>query len=90
MPDPNKLEVLREARFRVLPTCRTCISFLPGSCSNWGTCRRLTYDHGKHTGEDRHPSVPPNGWCMGYATTDSHLSWLGAHNEFFDAEGICV
>lgn len=63
MPDPNKLERLREISYRVQPSCFTCKQgrFVPGS--NFGTCQLFDYEHRKHIGERRKLSVHVTGRC---------------------------
>ena len=90
MPDANKLQALRSAKFRVLPTCATCLYWHGHRSSRWGACAAIPYQHGKHTGDERMASTPENGWCLRYEATSDIGDQLGAHMEFFDAEGISV
>ena len=91
MPDPNKLQALRDANFRVLPTCAYCRFWHGQHSTGWGSCPQIPYQHGKHTGDERMASTPDNGWCPKYEADRAFLDGrLKAHLEFFDEEGISV
>lgn len=66
MPDPNKLEALKNADYKIVPTCGTCVHMQSQRNSKWGTCEEITYSHGKHTGEPRNASVHASGCCFRY------------------------
>lgn len=93
MPDPNKLEALRAAKFRVLPTCVSCRYWhgkRRGALARWGACPMIPYQHSKHT-DERMASTPDIGWCSKYEADREYLGGrLAAHMEFFDEEGISV
>lgn len=71
MPDENKLQALSDAGFQVKRTCYRC-AFYDGGAGSWGTCRKITYKHKKHTATEkpRQVSVPIDGWCP------MHETWL--------------
>lgn len=48
MPDPNKLEVLRDALYVLRPGCGECQQgrFAPGA--SFGQCAAQIYEHAKH------------------------------------------
>lgn len=62
MPDPNKLKVLRNINYALLPGCGECQQgrFAPGA--NFGQCAANTYTHAKHVGT-RLLSVHRAGRC---------------------------
>lgn len=66
MPDPNKLEGLREIAYRVQPSCFTCKQgiFIPGS--NFGSCKLFYYEHRKHAGKPRPLSIHVTGRCSSF------------------------
>lgn len=79
MPDPLKLAALAEAGYAVLPTCGSCAYFewyppTGGRVSPqratpaWGSCRRLTPVHAKHTDGAR-ISTRSDGTCPAHAIT---------------------
>lgn len=84
MPDLNKLEALDSAGFMIRPTCLRCEHFDEGA-NAWGTCRKITYEHLKHTSDDkpRQASVPVDGWCPQYSERYEAVALLGAHRAFF-------
>lgn len=61
MPDPNKLQVLREHDYVIMAGCGECQHgrFAPGS--NFGQCVKIQYDHAKHG--QRNLSVHRSGRC---------------------------
>jgi len=93
MPDKNKLEALTEAGFQVKKTCLRCASFDQGG-SFWGTCRKIRYQHLKHTAPHDEPkrgfkaSVPVDGWCPQHETWLEAKALLGAHSEFMEKGGF--
>ena len=94
MPDTAKLRALRDANFRVLPTCVSCRYWhgkRDARGERWGACPMIPYQHGKHTGDERMASTPDIGWCLKYEADSEYLGRrLAAHIEFFDEEGISV
>ena len=61
MPDLNKMKALKQAGFKVVPTCSTCVNFRCetqvrySGGGSWGRCSAIAYCHGKHGGP------PPEG-----------------------------
>jgi hypothetical protein len=47
VPDASKLAKLREIGMRFVETCATCAHGVVPDL--WGSCRRASYTHGKHT-----------------------------------------
>lgn len=90
MPDPAKFEKLREIGYAVPVTCGLCIHReFTTRTQLWGSCKRSTYVHGKHTGEPRQVSIYRAGTC-GSSKLDPDKIWhLQAHAEFLPegAEG---
>lgn len=60
--DANKFKVLQDANYTIAPTCEVCIhsEIRP---DGWGRCKRLPYEHGKHTASDRLASIHRSGRC---------------------------
>lgn len=86
MPDPGKLQALRDAGFKVVPTCATCVSFLPGSRPGWGRCSAISHDHAKH-GPQKQTGVPINGCCPGYMRSNADLAdHVGSYIEFYEED----
>jgi len=81
MPDENKLRALKEADFQVRRVCYRCAFFDEGA-RGWGTCRKITYEHRKHTGAPRQASVPVDGWCPQQETWLEAEALLGEHRRF--------
>jgi len=87
MPDENKLSALEEAGFQVKRTCYRC-GFFDAGARGWGTCRKITYEHKKHTGKPRQASVPVDGWCPHHETWTEAKALLGAHRRFIEHTGF--
>ena len=87
MPDENKLQALEDAGFQVKRTCYRCAHF-DGGGRGWGTCRKITYDHKKHTGESRQASVPVDGWCPENAPWLEAEALLKVHRKFVEKTGF--
>ena len=85
MPDPNKFEALRSARFQVRSVCSYCVFFRVGNRAAWGVCTKIPYEHQKHTGPKRAASVPATGFCPEFEAHQPDIeAHLGAHIEFFE------
>ena len=79
--DNNKLKVLREIGYRIMPTCGDCV-WAEFPQDDWGTCGLHDYQHEKHTGEKRQLSIHKSGNCPQFeVATLAHLSHFA---EFFD------
>ncbi len=87
MPDENKLQALEDAGFQVKRTCLRCAHFDAGR-ANWGTCRKISYEHKKHTGEPRQASVPADGWCPQHETWLEAKALLKGHAKFMEKTGF--
>jgi hypothetical protein len=85
MPDENKLQALEDAHFQVKRTCNRCAFFDEGGLG-WGTCRKITYEHKKHTKSEkpRQASVPIDGWCPQHETWLEAEALLGGHRKFVE------
>lgn len=83
MPDENKLQSLTDAGFQVRSTCYRCAFFDEGA-RGWGTCRKITYEHKKHSASERprQASVPVDGWCPLHETWLEVEALLGEHRRF--------
>ena len=81
MPSPNKLRVLREAGYRVRPSCLRCRHFVQGG-NLWGSCLVNMYEHEKHTAHPRLASVTQDGLCDKFEAEAGFPDTLGAHSEF--------
>lgn len=89
MPDKNKLKALDDAMFQVKKTCYRCAFFDKGA-RGWGSCRKITYEHNKHTETEtpRSASVPIDGWCPQHQTWLEAKALLGAHAQFTEKTGF--
>lgn len=63
MPDQNKLDALARAGFSIKATCGLCVHATIRVGSDWGTCSKINYEHGKHTGPSREASTHRAGSC---------------------------
>lgn len=63
MPDQNKLDALAKAGFSIKATCGLCSHATIRVGSDWGTCSKIRYEHGKHTGPSRDVSIHRAGGC---------------------------
>lgn len=63
MPDPNKLEALKKAGFRIREVCGSCDHSVFTEGSPFGTCWKIQYEHQKHTGPPRDAGIHIFGWC---------------------------
>jgi hypothetical protein len=84
MPDPNKFQALRDAGFKIVPTCSTCICFRRGYRAAWGHCSAISHEHAKH-GERPKTGVPNNGWCPKFELSREDLEdHVDSYVEFYD------
>jgi hypothetical protein len=62
MMDQNKRKQLQVLQYKILPTCGRCVH---GDFKDyqWGTCRKHTYQHQKHTEATRQLSIHASGYC---------------------------
>ena len=87
MPDENKLQSLEDAGFQVKRTCYRCAHFDEGA-RGWGTCRKIIYEHKKHTGAPRQASVPVDGWCSQNEVRTEAQALLKGHSKFMEKTGF--
>jgi hypothetical protein len=86
MPDENKLQALRDADFKVQPTCSTCVCFKRGYRAAWGHCSAIGHEHAKH-GERPKTGVPVNGWCPHYELSFEDLEdHVQSYIEFYEEQ----
>jgi len=86
MPDPNKFQALRNAGFRVVPSCATCVCRKKTRRPGWGLCSALTYEHERHSGT-KQMGVPDNGWCSHYELSQADLEdQVESYAEFFEPD----
>lgn len=83
MPDSAKFAALRAAKVRVLPTCGSCVWWdrqqkSAASLPAWGWCKRVSYEHGKHTGR-RMAGTPLDGSCPQHEWTQRALRRLESY-----------
>jgi len=84
MPDPNKLRALRDAGFKIVPTCATCVFYRRGSRAAWGRCTAIAHDHEKH-GSRSETGVPDNGLCPRYELNETELyDWAQSYRAFYE------
>jgi hypothetical protein len=76
VPDPNKLQALADAGFKIRACCAICVhaNFKPGS--DWGACNLIPYKHLKHTAEQKSVSIHKSGYCDGYEADPTKLADL--------------
>lgn len=82
--DENKKQKLRDIEYSIFSCCGSCKQgeFLIGM--PWGTCKKFTYDHLKHTGEERNLSIHRSGVCLHFEESEVEKELLGAFAEFCD------
>lgn len=94
MPDPFKLQALREAGLRIPLTCSRCVHWRPGTVmrgtndrpSAWGNCKRIIFQHSKHT-NPLEAGTPYDATCPNAETSPELLAELSeAHLEFIDGQ----
>ncbi len=66
MPDPSKLAALGSAGYRLRDICGICVQARFPSPTDWGTCSKIAYEHGKHVGAPRQASIHRSGWCPAF------------------------
>ena len=88
MPDENKLEMMRELRYRVARCCSTCTHATLHVSSPWGVCAAARYWHQKHLSARK---MPVHAWlcCDNYEFNQRVLEGLGGYLEGlrYDLEG---
>lgn len=96
MPDPDKFAALRAAGVHVVPTCGSCVHFdgptSPAGfpvAAGWGTCRRIAYQHGKHT-DRREAGVPADALCPEHAWSPGAVARLGPYAALRGTNGPAV
>ena len=80
--DANKLKVLQDIGYRILPTCGTCVHRHISPGQSWGTCVRYTYQHQKHTGKPRQLSVYVGGGCQAHEYDEAAQKALEGFGQF--------
>ena len=86
MPDENKLNALKTAGFKIVPTCATCVHFSRGSRAAWGYCSAIAHDHAKHGSQPR-TGVPNNGYCPQYELSAPDLhDWVQSYAQFYESD----
>jgi hypothetical protein len=76
--DANKLAVLKEIDYKILPCCGLCSYAGLDKGSNWGTCTQIFYNHAKHTGPARALSIHRLGTCPNFnAVADAEVQLHG-------------
>jgi hypothetical protein len=60
--DENKRKKLKEIGYEIHPSCGMCQSGIFEGVA-WGTCKKHTYEHLKHTEETRELSIFRHGVC---------------------------
>lgn len=79
--DQNKAEALRAMRYKV-EACGMCEHADLNPLTDWGTCRRFTYEHGKHTGDRRPVSINRHGTCPDFTPRETAPVLLHGFVEF--------
>lgn len=87
--DTNKLRVLRDLSYRVLPTCGLCRHGEFPVGREWGTCRAHSYRHLKHSAQSgetlRQLSINRSGTCPSFAVDGERLRQLEGFSEFLES-----
>lgn len=75
--DENKLRELHRIGYRLGPACGLCVHgrFVDGQA--FGTCRKHSYHHGKHSGAERELSVNRHGNCDQFLIDTERQAQLG-------------
>jgi len=79
--DANKLRVL-EDMYTVYPTCGLCEHADIAPNSDWGTCRKQSYRHQKHSNSRRQLSISRYGGCDNFSADPSSEQELGGFAKF--------
>ncbi len=80
--DENKKKKLEEMEYSIFPCCGGCKSGDFVASMPWGTCMKFTYDHLKHTDEQRNVSIHRSGVCLHFEESEAEKEYLGAFAEF--------
>ena len=83
MPDENKFAKLNEIGYIIPPCCILCTHGTFVGAARWGTCDKHTYEHKKHTGDERQMSINISGHCDDFRTNDEKLCRLMSFQRFF-------
>lgn len=77
--DKNKLEQLKAIGYKIQRVCGFC-EHARLSMDGWGTCARKThsYQHEKHTEEERQLSIHQFGTCPDFSW--DQMTWVRLHS----------
>jgi len=76
--DANKLKVLQEIGYTIVPSCATC-QHSDLSRDGWGYCNAHEYEHLKHSEETSRLSVHQLGHCDSWIRDAYKVAALGLH-----------
>lgn len=79
--DENKRATLAVIGYEI-SACGMCAHAEISADQDWGTCRRYSYEHEKHTGPFRQLSINRHGHCAGFEPSQDAPVKLGKFAEF--------
>lgn len=79
--DANKLKVLREIGYQIMPVCGLCKHGSFVGADLWGGCKQHSYVHLKH-GREHDLSIHRFGTCPKFEADPSKTGLLVAFEEF--------
>lgn len=65
--DNNKLKVLKKINYKSTECCGTCVHARMAKGYDFGTCKKFTYQHEKHSDTVRELSINRYGVCDKHA-----------------------
>ena len=68
--DVNKLKKLRDIDYKINPSCGTCIHSYITVETDWGICKKHSYNHAKHTTAQRDLSIHRSGSFFEHPNVD--------------------
>ena len=85
--DENKLEKLKQEKFKIKRCCAFCLhrNFGGIHANQWGTCKKHSYEHKKHSDKKRELSITRFGYCEGFELDETEAGHiLGLFLEFLE------
>lgn len=78
--DKSKSKKLQEIGYKINRCCGLC-KYAILSLDGWGTCVNHTYQHEKHTGEERDLSINQFGYCTSFELEESKVIGLHSYSD---------
>jgi hypothetical protein len=83
--DANKLGLLRDISYKILPVCALCKhSTFSKTYTTWGYCAKHIYKHLKHSDSERDLSISVFGSCKSFELDGFKMIPLSGFGEFVE------